>query len=162
LVKHIVVHARRTPRFLSSTSHIGCCRIAINSRFERHATKVAVEVQLIISSSVDIEAINSTNFKAGRRYIDDGGHYLVTVLSMFNKVPCQSSKRRWIQHCGSSRSAGLDRLVLKLSRGDDHDGAPIVSFTIRLEDAVAISIKNGCRVFLVDLRGNSCIATRLG
>ena len=37
---------------------------------------------------------------------------------------------------------------------------PSLSFKIRPEDAVAISIKNVCRVFLVDLRGNSCIATR--
>jgi hypothetical protein len=70
MVKPIVVRARRTPHFLSSTSRLGCCRIAINSRFKRHFPKVTVEVQLIISSSVDIEAINSTNFKAGRRCID--------------------------------------------------------------------------------------------
>ena len=72
VVKPIVVHARRTPRFLSSTSRLGCCRIAINSQFKRYFPKVQVkiEAQLFISSSVDIEAINSTNFRAGRRYID--------------------------------------------------------------------------------------------
>ena len=70
--KPIVVHARHfvpTLPVLHQPPRVSC-RIAINSRLERHSPKVAVEVQLIISSSVDIEAINSTNFKAGRGYIE--------------------------------------------------------------------------------------------
>ena len=68
----IVVHARHfvpTLPVLHQPPRVSC-RIAIDSRLERHSPKVAVEVQLIISSSIDIEAINSTNFKAGRGYIE--------------------------------------------------------------------------------------------
>jgi hypothetical protein len=37
VVEPIVVHARRTPRFLSSTSRLGRRRIAINSQFKPHS-----------------------------------------------------------------------------------------------------------------------------